>query len=82
MLVNHADSGVHGIAGAFEVNGFIVDQNLATIALVQTVEHVHEGRFAGTVFAKKANNLTGLDNQVDVVVSNEVAKAFGDAPEF
>jgi hypothetical protein len=82
VLVNHSNTGVHRVAWALEVDSYIIDENLATIALIQTIEHIHEGRFAGTVFAEKANDLPGLNDQIDVVVRYEVAKAFGDASEF
>ena len=54
MLVNHADAGSHGVAGAFEGLNFVVEQNLPLISLIQAIEHVHKRRFASAIFTKQA----------------------------
>ena len=68
MLVHHADAGGHGVAGAAEGDGFVVDEDFAVGGLVQPVQHVHQGGLAGPVFAEQAVDLAGFNHHVDVVV--------------
>ena len=58
------------------------DEDRALIGGVQTVEDVHQGRLTGAVLAEQAVDLTGLHDEVDVIVGDETAEPLRDATEF
>jgi ribose transport system ATP-binding protein len=70
------------VTGAGEVLDDVVEQDLALVGLVQAVEHVHQGGLAGTVLTEKTMDLTGLDDEVDVIVGDEGAEPLRDASQF
>ena len=82
MLVNHANTGSHGIARTGELLDLVIQQNLSLIGLVQAVENIHQGRLARAIFTQKGVDLTGLNNQVDRVIGHQLAKALGNAAQF
>ncbi len=78
MLVHHANSGGYRIPGTTEVDRFVIEQDLPFVRFVQTVENVHQGAFAGTVFAQQGVDLTRLDHDIDRVVGHQGPKPLGD----
>ena len=82
VLVDHADAGGHGIPRPTEMLHDVIEEDLALIGTVQAIQDVHEGRLAGTVLAEQRVDLTRLDDEVDVVVGDEPAEAFGDPAEL
>ena len=69
-------------AGPLMRRGLAVDEDLALVGLQQPVEHVHQRRLAGAVLAEQRVDLTGLDDEVDVVVGHEAAEALRDAGQL
>ncbi len=43
-----------------------IDSNLAAVWVVETVDEVDDGAFAGTGFANKTNHFTGLNFKVEI----------------
>ena len=82
VLVHHADAGVHGVAGTLELLHFVVQEDLALVGSVEAVEHVHQGRLAGAVLTQETVNLTGLDDEVDVVIRRKRSKALRNATKL
>ena len=82
VLVDHTDARAHGVAGAGEVLDVIVEQDLAFVGLVQTVEDVHQGGLARPIFAQQAVDFAGFDGQVDVVVGDQGTEFLRDAAKF
>ena len=82
VLVHHADAGSHRIARASEFLLDTVKQNAALVGLIKAIEHVHQSRFAGTVFTKQRVNLARFNNQTDFVVGNKRTKSLGDATQL
>ena len=68
VLVHHSDARRHRVARAPEMLHLAADDDLALVWLVQPVEHVHEGGFAGTVLAQQGVNLSGSHLNGDAVV--------------
>ena len=56
MLMHHADTERDGGAGAGDVDGFSVNQDLAAVGLVKAVENAHQRRFAGAILADDAGD--------------------------
>jgi hypothetical protein len=82
MLVHHADSGAHCVAGASETLNDIVEENVALFGLVETVKNVHERGLTGSVLTEETVNLSGLDDQIDVIVGDERSESLRDAAKF
>jgi hypothetical protein len=82
VLVDHADARLHGITGSGEVLRDVVEQDLAFFGVIQPVEDVHQGRLAGAVLPEQGVDLTGLHDQVDRVVGDQVTEALGDSAQF
>ena len=78
VLVHHAHAGGHRVARATEGDRLPVDEDLPLIRLVQAVEDVHQGALAGAVLAEQRVDLARFHGQVDAVVGDERAEAFGD----
>ena len=59
-----------------------VDEDFALVGPVEAAEDVHQGGFAGAVFAEQAEDFAGPDFQVDVGVGDDLAEALGDAAQL
>ena len=70
------------VARAFDLDGLAVDQDLALVRLQKAIEDVHEGRLARAVLPEQRVDLPRLHGEVDVIVSDEVTEALGDAAQF
>ncbi len=82
VLVHHADSGAHRVAGAVEVLHVVVEQDDALVGRVQPVQDVHQRGLACAVLAEQAVDLARLDHEIDVVVRDEAAEPLRDPAEF
>lgn len=51
VLVHHANARANGVTRGGELNRPVIDQYLAGIGFIQTIQNIHEGAFAGPVFA-------------------------------
>ena len=82
VLVDHADACINGIARIVHDDFFAVDQDIAGRGLEQTVELVHQRRFARAVFAQDRVDFALVDCQIDPVVGREIAEFLDDVPHF
>src|SRR5678815_3152829 len=82
VLVDHADAEGDRVVGRLDVAHLAVDENLSAVGGVETVSDAHRGRLSRAVFSYDGMNGSGLDDDVDLVVSQNVAEAFGDLSEF
>src|SRR5207249_1839426 len=70
VLVNHTDFETNGVTWPTDVNLLAVDENFAAIGMHQTVENIHERRFARAIFADEGMNFALMHRQVDMIVGN------------
>jgi hypothetical protein len=82
MLVHHADAGADRGLAVGDVGLLAVDEDLALIGLVETVEDRHQRRFAGAVFAHDTVDRALGDGHGDVLVGLHRAEGLGDALQF
>jgi hypothetical protein len=50
--------------------------------MIETVENVHQGRFARAVFAEERVDFALLQSQVNVIVREDAGKSLGDSVEY
>ncbi len=62
------------------VEGVAVDEHLASVGVVETVDDAHQGRLAGAIFADDAVNTAFLNLEVDLLVGVNVAEPLIDTP--
>ena len=82
MLVDHPDAGGHRIARSLKFLDDTVQQDVAFVGGVQSVQDIHQSRLAGAIFAQQAVDFSGFDHEVDVVIRNERPESLRDAAEF
>ena len=82
MLMDHAEPAFDGVVGTVDLDDVAVEQNLAFIGAIEPVQHVHQGRFAGAVFAQKRMNLTCFEGEIDGVCGGNPREAFGEVTHF
>jgi hypothetical protein len=82
MLVHHPDSSRDGITRILDFEFFAANEYLSLIRLVQTVEDVHQGGFASTIFTKQGVDFALLKSEVDLIVSQHTGEAFRDVLEL
>ena len=80
MLVHHAHPCGNRILGAMGFEGVTVDQHLAFVGVVETVDDAHQGRLAGAIFADDAVNAAFTNLKVDLLVGVHVAEPLIDTP--
>jgi hypothetical protein len=68
--------------GPRNVDGLVVDEDLALVGAYRPVEDVHQRALARAVLAEQCVDLAGLDDEVDGVVGGERAEALRDATEL
>src|SRR5699024_6519501 len=56
---------------------FVVDEDLAPIGVVESIEDVHHGGLARAVLAQQSVDLTRFDGEIDVVVGHERPEHLG-----
>ena len=77
VLVHHADAQRDGVVGVADADLAAVDEDFALVRAVEAVDDVHQGGFAGAVFAQQAQHLALVQRQVDVVVGQHAGEAPG-----
>ena len=82
VLVDHADTLVHGVLGGPDGDGLAVHADLTGVRRVQAGENVHQGAFAGAVFTENGMDLTGEHTQIHPVVCFYGSKMFFDLSQF
>jgi hypothetical protein len=82
VLVHHTDTGVHGIARTREDLLYSIQDDASLIRLIKAIEEIHEGRLARTILTEEGMDLTGLNDERNVVVSDNGTKALGHSLKF
>ena len=82
VLVDHADAGRDRVLGALDPAFPAGDADAAAIGLIEAVEDVHQGRFAGAILADDAVNRAGRDTQVDALVGVDRPEMLVDADQL
>src|ERR1041385_3917796 len=65
-----------------DVARLAVDDDLAAVGGVEAVSDAHRGRLARAILADDGMDRPWLNDDVDMVVSENVAESFGDLSEF
>src|ERR1700741_3340032 len=82
VLVDHADAEGNRIVRRFDISNLAVDDDLAAVCRVEAVSNTHRRRLPGAVFTYDGMDCSRLDDDVDVIVSEHVAKPFCYLSEF
>ena len=82
VLMHHADAQGNGVIGVVHGRRLAIDQDFTTGWLVETVDDIHQGRFARAIFAQQRQNLAALEFQVDILIGDDAGKVFGDVADF
>lgn len=82
MLMQHADAPAHGVPGGLEAHPLAVEVDFPAGWLVQAAQDVHQRGFARAVLPEQRVDLTGFDDQVDVVVGHQGPENLGDPLQF
>ena len=54
-----------------------VDLDMTFVREVDTAKHIHQGRFAGTIFTQQRKDLAAAELHVDFVIGDHMTKALG-----
>ena len=82
LLVHHADAERNRVMWRANLPDLAIDQNFAAVRGVETVGNAHCRRLPGAIFTYDGMDCSGLDDDIDVIVSENVAKAFCYLSEF
>ena len=82
MLVDHADAGADRVLGRADRPLLAADQDGAAVGMVEAVEDVHQGRFAGPVLADDAVDRAGGDHEVDRLIGVDRTEPLVDAAQL
>jgi hypothetical protein len=53
--------------------------DMAFIGTINAGKHIHQGRFAASVFTQNGQNLTLIYIEVNMIISDDTAKSLGNA---
>ena len=79
MLVDHPDPVGKGVLGGPDHDFPAVDQDPAFVRIIDARDHVHQGRFAASVFSEDREDFPPVDVQVNLAVGGHAAKSLCDA---
>ena len=82
VLVDHANPEFQRSTRGFHHHRHPIDPDLTTRRTAETKDDVHQGRFPGTVFAQKSENLTFVECKINIFVRNNTGKDFRDVVCF
>lgn len=68
LLMNHADASPQGLAGIVKIYGLVAEEDPSAIGLQMAVQDVHQGGFAGTIFADQCMDFAMIKLHGDVFV--------------
>ena len=74
MLVHHADVEIVCVVGVVDLHDLTVFPDDAVLGLIQTKQHAHQRRFAGTVFAQQRVNFSLFKLEGDVVIGADAGE--------
>ncbi len=78
MLVHHADALANGVARPANSGYLAVDQYFATIGRHQTIQNVHQCRFARAILADQSVDLAFTHRQIDMIAGDHARPGFID----
>ena len=76
MLVDHPDPGANRIARGMKGNHLPVDADLPFVRVVKAREDIHQGRFAGPIFAQQSVDFARLRGKGDPIIGDHAGKTF------
>jgi hypothetical protein len=82
VLVHHADAEGDRFLAVVDAARLAVEQDVAAVGAVVSVQDAHQGRFAGAVLAHQAMDGTLGDGEADVRVRFDSSEMLGDAAKF
>src|ERR1043165_1466181 len=82
MLMDHTDAKRDRVMGRLDIAHLAIDDDLATVCGVKTVGNTHRRRLPGAVFTYDGMDCSRLDDDIDTIISENVAKAFCYLSEF
>jgi hypothetical protein len=82
VLVHHADAQADRLLAVADLLDLAVEQEIAAVGAIVTVQDAHQGRFAGAVFPHQAVDRALGDGEVDVRVRLHMSKVLGDVAKF
>src|ERR1044072_2962695 len=82
VLVDHADAERDRVVRRLDVTHLAVDDDLAAVSRVEPVGDAHRRRFPRAILTDDGVDRPGLTDDVNVVVCEYVAEAFGYLSEF
>ena len=77
MLVDHPDPGANRIARGMKGDRLPVDADLPFVWMIKAREDVHQGRFAGPIFAQQRVDFARLRGKGDPIIGDHTGKPFG-----
>jgi hypothetical protein len=78
MLVYHADAQFQGVFGGIDMYRDAFQQHVTTILPIESVQDIHQGGFAGSVFTEKSVDLTFFRHKGYMIVGDDSGKALHD----
>ena len=57
VMIDHADAARDGVVGTLDVHFLPAHEDLSLVRLIQSIENIHQGGFACTVFPQQSKNL-------------------------
>ncbi len=81
MLVHHADALGNGVVGAVDVGLAAVEEDLAFVRGIETVQSVHQGGLSCPVFPQEGVDFPLLQCQVNVVVGQHAREGLGNTAQ-
>ena len=79
LLVHHGNTVFQGFLGIFKVDFLAVEEDLASVLLVNAEQTFHQGGLTGTIFAHQGMYRTGPYCQVDTVKGLDAGKFLDDS---
>ena len=82
MLMDHADTERCRIVRVPDLHFLAVFADLTFLRLIQSEQHTHQGRFAGTVLAQQRMDLSAPKLQGNIVVCDNAGEDLGNVKHF
>src|SRR5688500_13962227 len=82
VLVDHADAERDRVVRRLDVAHLPIDEDLTAVSGIKAVSDTHRRRFAGAVLTYDGMDRSGLNDDVDMIVSQHIAEAFCDLSKF
>ena len=79
MLLNESDAKSESVAGVPDADGRSIDFDRSFIRFKKTIHTAYQRRFARTVLADQSVHLAGEQVKINVIVGDNVPKAFANS---